>query len=96
MINSYVILGSYDVIVFFLIYGWFEAIRKLDSRHMVCDSYIFINNNLLPYKNWKQNLKISNTALPLLIWVKILSFSEKCLFFAKKVQISAKLRGFRY
>ena len=44
-----------DVIVIFLIYGHFEAIWKPDSRHIVCEAYIFINSNLYSYKNWKQN-----------------------------------------
>ena len=44
-----------DVIVIFLIYGQFGAIRKPDSGGRVCKTYIFINRNLLFYKNWKQN-----------------------------------------
>ena len=30
------------------------AIRKLDSERIVSKTYIFINSNLLSYKNWKQ------------------------------------------
>ena len=45
-----------DVIVIFPIYGQFGAIRKLDSRCIVCKTYVFIyNSNLLSYKNWKQS-----------------------------------------
>ena len=44
-----------DVIVIFPNYGQFGAIRKPDSGRIVCKAYIFINNNLLYYKNWKQN-----------------------------------------
>ena len=40
-----------DVIVIFLIYGHFGAIWKPDSRRIVCRTYIFINSNLLSYKN---------------------------------------------
>ena len=40
-----------DVIVIFRIYGQFGAIRKLDSGCIVCKTYIFINSNLLSYKN---------------------------------------------
>ena len=40
-----------DVIVIFTIYGQFRAIRKVDSRYIVCKTYIFINSNLLSYKN---------------------------------------------
>ena len=42
---------SCDVIVNFPIYGQFGAIQKLDSEYMVYKSYIFINSNLLSYKN---------------------------------------------
>ena len=45
-----VMSANCDVIVFFPIYGQFSAIRKLDSRCMVCKTYIFINNNSLSYR----------------------------------------------
>ena len=44
-----------DVIVFFPIYGQFGAIQKPDYGHIVCKTYVFINSNLISYKNWKQN-----------------------------------------
>ena len=44
-----------DVIVIFPIYGQFGAIWKPNSGRKVCETYIFINSNLLSYKNWKQN-----------------------------------------
>ena len=44
-----------DVIIIFPIYGQFEAIRKPDSKRVVCKIYIFINSKLFFYKNWKQN-----------------------------------------
>ena len=44
-----------DAIVIFPIYVKFGAIRKPDSRRIACKSFIFINSNLLSYKNWKQN-----------------------------------------
>ena len=50
-----VMSANYDVIAIFLIHGQFGAIRKPDSRRIVYKTYIFINNNLLFYKNWKQN-----------------------------------------
>ena len=50
-----VISVSFDVIVIFPIYGQFGAIRKPDSRRIICKSYIFINSNLLSYKKGKQN-----------------------------------------
>ena len=39
----------------FSIYGQFGAILKSESGRIVCKTYIFINSNLLSYKNWKQN-----------------------------------------
>ena len=44
-----------DVIVIFRIFGQFGAVRRPDSGHRVCKSYVFSNSNLLSYKNWKQN-----------------------------------------
>ena len=44
-----------DVMVFFPLYGQFAAIRKPDSGRMIYKTYVFINNNLLSYKTWKQN-----------------------------------------
>ena len=40
-----------DVIVIFWIFGQFGAIRRPDSGHRVCKSYVFSNSNLLSYKN---------------------------------------------
>ena len=40
-----------DVIVIFRIFGQFGAIRRPDSGHRVCKSYVFSNSNLLSYKN---------------------------------------------
>ena len=42
---------SCDVIVIFLIFGQFGAVRRPDSGHRVCKSYVFINSNLLSYKD---------------------------------------------
>ena len=84
--------ANWDIIVIFLIYGQFGAIWKSDSGCIVCKFYIFINSNLLSYKNWKQNWKISNTALTLFLWVKV-PFLQKMLSFYKSILPSAKLRG---
>ena len=46
--------ANYDFIILFPIYGQFGAIGKPDSRRIVCKTYVFINSNLLSYKNWKQ------------------------------------------
>ena len=40
-----------DVIVIFRIFGQFGAVRRPDSGHRVCKSYVFSNSNLLSYKN---------------------------------------------
>ena len=40
-----------DVIVIFPIYSQFGAIWKPDSGRIVCQTYIFINNELLSYRN---------------------------------------------
>ena len=40
-----------DVIAIFPIYGQFGEIWKPDYGRIVCKTYIFINSNLLYYKN---------------------------------------------
>ena len=82
-----------DVIVIFPIYSLFGAIQKLDFGRIFCKTYIFINSNLLSYKNWKQNLKISGTALTLLLWVKVLFLQKKkMLLFCKKNADISKIK----
>ena len=44
-----------DVIVIFLIFIQFGAMRQPDSGRIICETYFFINSNLLSYKNLKQN-----------------------------------------
>ena len=46
-----VMLANCDVIVIFPTYGQFGAIQKPDSGCIVCKTYIFMNSNLLSYKN---------------------------------------------
>ena len=46
---------NYNVIVISPIYGQFGAIPKPDSGRIVYKTNIFINSNLLFYKNWKYN-----------------------------------------
>ena len=46
-----VMLRNYDVIVIFPICGEFGAIWKPDSGCIVSKTYIFINSNVLSYKN---------------------------------------------
>ena len=79
-----VMLGNYDVIVIFRICGQFGAVQRPDSGHRVCKSYVFSNSNLLSYKNWKQNWKTSNTALTLLLWVKVLFLDKNANSLKKK------------
>ena len=40
-----------DIIVIFRSFGQFEAVRRPDSGHRVCKSYVFSNSNLSSYKN---------------------------------------------
>ena len=54
-IDDDVILVNCDVIIFFTVYGQFGTIRNPDSVLIVYKTYIFINRNLLCYKNVKQN-----------------------------------------
>ena len=44
-----VMTGNFYVIVIFLIYGQFEAIREANSGRMICKTYFFINGNLLKH-----------------------------------------------
>ena len=46
-----VMSANSDFLVLFPTYGQFGAMRKSDSRPIVCKDYIFINSNLLSYKN---------------------------------------------
>ena len=57
-----VISENCDAIVFFLIHGYFAAIWKPNSGHMIYRTYIFINNNLLSKKP-ENRTKISQTQL---------------------------------
>ena len=41
----------YYVIVIFLVYGQFIEIGKPDFGLIVCKNYVFINSNILSYKN---------------------------------------------
>ena len=49
--------ASCDVIVIFLIYGKFGAIRKPDSGRWACKTYVFIKSNLSPYKKTQNRTK---------------------------------------
>ena len=68
--------------------GNFDVIVMPDSGRTVWKTYNFLNSILLSYINWKQNLKLSNTALTILIWVKILFLPKNCYFLLKNVGIS--------
>ena len=72
-----VLLANCQVIVIFPIYGQFAVIQKPDSGHIACKTYIVISSNLLSYKHWKKNQKSFNTALTLLLWVKVLFLPKK-------------------
>ena len=82
-----------DVIVIFPIYVQFGAIWKSDSGRIACKTYIFVSRNLLSYKNWKQNYKIFNTTLTLLLWVKVLFLPKNAEFLQKNADISKVKRA---
>ena len=42
---------NYDVIVIFWIFGQSGAVRRPDSGHRVCKSYVFSKSSLWSYKN---------------------------------------------
>ena len=48
-------MTSYQQIDIFPIYGQFGAIWTLDFERIFYKTYIFFNNNVLSYKNRKQN-----------------------------------------
>ena len=73
-----------DINVIFPIYGQFGAIQKLDSSCIIFKTYIIINSNILSYKKLKTKLKLSKTALTLLLWVKVLFWPKSDDFFSKK------------
>ena len=58
-----VMSGNFDVIVIFLFYSQFGAIQKPDARRIVWKTYIFVNSNLLGYKNTENRTKKSLTQL---------------------------------
>ena len=49
--GEYVKSKNCEVIVIFPVYGQFGIFWIPDSRRIVCKAYIFINSNLLSYKN---------------------------------------------
>ena len=50
-IDDDVMSENSDVVVIFPIYGQIGRIGKPDSGRIFCKAYIFINSNLLSYKN---------------------------------------------
>ena len=50
-LENEVMSANCDAIFIFLIYGQFGVIRKADSGHIVCKTYIFIKSKLLSYEN---------------------------------------------
>ena len=46
---------NYVAIDIFPVYSQFGAIWKPVSKLIACKTYVFIDNNLLSYKNCKQN-----------------------------------------
>ena len=80
-------LEKWDVIAIFSIYSQFGAIRKPDSGRIACKTYIFISDNLLFYKKWKQKKQISEKFFILLLWVKVLFWPKNIDFLQKNADI---------
>ena len=51
ILDDDVMPGNCDVIVIFWIFDQFEAVRRPNSGHRVCKSYVLSNSNLSSYKN---------------------------------------------
>ena len=49
--ENFTMMLCQQIVTIFPIYGQFGAIRKPDTGCIVCKIYIFINSNLLSYKN---------------------------------------------
>ena len=66
-----------------------------DSGRIVCKIYIFMNSNLLFYKNWLElrNLQHSSRTIAL---SKGTILAKKTLIFWQRMLASAKLRGSWY
>ena len=54
-IGDDVMMKIWEPMASFLIYGWFERMRKLSSGFMVKAFWIFINKNYLLNRSCKQN-----------------------------------------
>ena len=91
--------GNYDIIFIFPICDQSGTIRMLVYARIVYKTFIFINSNFLFEKNYKHNLNASNTALILLLWLKLSGlFYEKvyflkqqfCVYLRAKFEVSNK------
>ena len=80
---------NFDVIVIFLIFGQFGAIRKTDSRCIVCKIYIFINSNINSNLEKSENRTKKSLAQRLHI---ALSRGQKILFFLEKHADISKIK----
>ena len=69
--------------------------RKPDSRHIICKTYIFIKSHLLSYKKLKTELKNLEHSSHTIALSKGTIFAKKCRFLAKNM-VATKLRGFWY
>ena len=77
-----------DAIIIFPIYDQSRAIRKPDSGRIVRKACIFINSIFLSPKKLKIELKISNVALTLLLWVQIVFLPKNTDFLQKNADIN--------
>ena len=87
-------MTSYWKIVMPFLFFWFTANLE-QSKSWILEAWsvrhTFINCNLLSYKNWNQNYKISNTAFILLLWVKVLFFKQMLILQKKNQKTKADI-----
>ena len=84
-----------DVIVIFRIFGQFRAVRRPDSGHRVCKSYVSVTVTFPLTKNENRNRK-SLTQLSHYCFEQRYFFGQKTLLFCRKMLTSAKMLGPRH
>ena len=80
-----------DAVVMFSIYGRFGAIRKPDSRRIVCKTYVFISSSRLSYKTESRTKKFL-TQLSHYCLEQRYYFCQKMLTFLQKNADMSKIK----
>ena len=85
-----VVSSNYNVIIIFPIYGKFGGIRKLVSKRVVCNFYIFIIFYFTKTENRTKNLEHSSH---IFVLSKGTIFATKMLNFCQKIADTSKVSG---